>query len=97
MQIGSARTIIENVSQNKYRSKDSCTQYLKDKMLVLLTDKGKEALDSGEIVKLLDNDTVVERYRTPGAHTGALPFSYACESREYTMHYLPIIYTWFKQ
>lgn len=97
MQIGSARTIIENVSQNKDRAKDSCTQYLKEKMLVLLTDKGKEALDSGEIVKLLDNDAVVERYRTPGAHTGALPFSYACESREYTMHYLPIIYTWFKQ
>lgn len=97
MQIGSARTIIENVSQNKDRSKDSCTQYLKDKMLVLLTDKGKDALESGEVVKLLDKDAVVDLYRVPGAHTGALPYSVACESREYTMHYLPIIYTWFKQ
>ncbi len=45
--------------------------------------------------EIIDDSTLL-KYRVPGAHTGLLPYSVACEARNYVRGYLPIIETWFK-
>ena len=61
----------------------------------LLTDDGKQALHSKEMLDVISN-AMLEKYRVPGAHTGYLPFSTACEAKEYVDKSLNKVVTWFK-
>ena len=53
------------------------------------------ALQNREMLDIIGN-AVIEKYRVPGAHTGFLPYSTACESKEYVRINLQKVITWFK-
>ena len=40
------------------------------------------------MMKIIDG-AVLNKYRTPGAHSGALPYSVACEAKEYVKKQYP--------
>lgn len=92
IEIGVARTLLENIIN---RNNDYCAQYLEGKILPLLTTTGVVAFKNYILTAVLD-DSQVTKYRIPGAHTGILPYSVACESRKYLLDKLPDVVSWFK-
>jgi hypothetical protein len=86
--------LLYHIKSGNKKSSNAFDEYLLCKLSSLLTDKGKTALQSNEIMDIIDNLTL-QRFRVPGAHTGFLPFSVAEESKQYVEEKLPIIETWF--
>ena len=72
---------------------DKTAAFLFNKVITLLTDKGKTALLSGEMRTLISREKR-ERYRNPPAHTRYLPYSVACECREFVLESLSKLTEW---
>ena len=85
IQLGSVRTLLNSIV--KVKSSNSFGNELKDKTEKLLSDEGKEALGSGKIEEIINNN-ILNKYRIPGAHTGYIPYSKACEARKYVLESL---------
>ncbi len=92
IEIGVARTLLKNIVN---WNNDYCAQYLEGKIVPLLTTTGVVAFKNYILTAVLD-DSQVTKYRIPGAHTGILPYSVACESRKYLLDKLPDVVSWFK-
>ena len=93
-EIGAVRTLLGHIVGWKTQN-DSCAEYLLPLINELLTEEGKLALQRKEMLDVISN-AVLEKYRIPGAHTGFLPFSTACEAKEYVTENLNKVVTWFK-
>lgn len=93
-EIGAIRTFLGHIIGWKTQN-DPCAEYLRPMVEDLLTDDGKRALKNKEILNVI-NEAVLEKYRVPGAHTGFLPYSTACESKEYVSANLEKVVTWYK-
>lgn len=85
IQLGSVRSLLNSIV--KVKSSNSFGNELKDKIEKLLSEEGKEALRDGKIEKIIDNN-ILNEYRIPGAHTGYIPYSKACEARKYVLESL---------
>lgn len=83
--------IVENDAL--YNIGDKTAEFLSNKVITLLTDKGKTALLSGEMRTLISREKR-ERYRNPPAHTRYLPYSVACECREFVIESLSKLSEW---
>lgn len=93
-EIGAIRTLLGHIIGWKTQN-DPCAEYLKPLAEDLLTDDGKRALQSKEMLDVIGN-AMLDKYRVPGAHTGFLPYSTACESKEYVTTNLQKVVTWYK-
>lgn len=91
--LGAIRTLLAHVINRKTRD-ESCAKYLQSLLNGILTEKGKEALSSREMLNTLD-DSILNEFRVPGAHTGFRLYEVACESRKYVLDKLPEIVFWF--
>ena len=80
-------------SNTSYNIGDKTAEFLFNKVITLLTDKGKTALLSGEMRTLISREKR-ERYRNPPAHTRYLPYSVACECREFVIESLSKLSEW---
>ena len=92
LELGTLGILLEHIVDNK--SHDKYAKELDNYILPLLTGEGKEALHNRKMIEIIES-RYLEKYRNPGAHTGYVPFSVACESREYVLEKLPIILSWF--
>lgn len=92
-EIGAVRTLLGHIV-GYYTKDDPCAVYLKPLVESLLTEDGKKALQSKEMLDVIGN-AVLEKYRVPGAHTGFLPYSTACESKDYVKANLQKVISWF--
>lgn len=93
-EIGAVRTLLGHTIGWKTKN-DSCAEYLRPRIEELLTDDGKQALWSKDMLDVISNE-VLEKFRVPGAHTGFLSFSKAREAKEYVTENLNRMVTWFK-
>ena len=93
-EIGAVRTMLAHIIGRETQN-DPCAVYIKPIIDQLLTVEGKNALQNREMLDVIGN-AVIEKYRVPGAHTGFLPYSTACESKEYVRTNLQKVITWFK-
>lgn len=89
--LGTIRVLLYKII--KYKD-DEIGCYLFKAINKLLTSKGKENLKSEKMMRIINYD-VLRNYRNPGAHTGYLPFSEACNVRKYVYKNLLIIEDWF--
>lgn len=94
IEVGAVRTLLAH-TVGRYYENEECAKYLLERVCEFLTDEGREALRNKTMLNIIQN-TTLEEYRNPGAHTGFLPYSVACECREYVLAKLPLIVTWFK-
>lgn len=85
IQLGSVRTLLNSIV--KVKSSNFFGNELKDKIEKLLSEEGKKALRDGKIEKIIDRN-ILNEYRIPGAHTGYIPYSKACEARKYVLESL---------
>lgn len=92
-EIGAVRTLLGHIV-DYYTKDDPCAVYLKPLVESLLTEDGKKALQSKEMLDVIGN-AVLKKYRVPGAHTGFLPYSTACESKDYVKANLQKVISWF--
>ena len=93
IEVGAVRTLLGHVI-GYYTKDDPCAQYLRPIIDTLLTEDGKQALQNRAMLDVIGAN-ILERYRTPGAHTGYMPFSAACEAIEYVQEKLPDVVSWF--
>lgn len=93
-EIGAIRTLLGHIFGWKTQN-DPCAEYLKPLAENLLTEAGKKALQSKEMLGVIGN-AVLDKYRVPGAHTEFLPYSTACESKKYVSTNLIKVVTWYK-
>lgn len=93
-EIGAIRTMLAHVNNKKMKN-DSCAIYLKSCVDKFLTVDGKRAWQNWDMINIIE-DSILKKYRIPGAHTGMLPYSVALESRKYVLDKLPDIISWFK-
>lgn len=94
LELGKIRTMLAHVVGYKTRN-DECAIYLRNCTNTFLSDDGQRALERKDMLNVI-GDEKLNMYRVPGAHTGYLPFSVACESRKYVLEMLPRILSWFK-
>ena len=85
IQLGSVRTLLNSIV--KVKSSNFFGNELKGKIEKLLSEEGKKALRDGKIEKIIDRN-ILNEYRIPGAHTGYIPYSKACEARKYVLESL---------
>lgn len=90
MEIGVIRTLIAHI----WHRTDPCAKYLLQKLELFLTQKGKDALKTERMMDVIGSVNV-NMYRNPGAHTGFVPYSKACDARDYVKAVLPEIEAWF--
>lgn len=93
IQIGAIRTLLSHLVNDSMKD-DKCADYLRQIVLKHLTDQGKQALLNNSMLDVIKASTLDE-YRTPGAHTGFLPYSAACRGVNYVCEKLPVIESWF--
>lgn len=92
-EIGKLRTLLRKLVSYRTQN-DDCAVYLRSIIDGILSQAGKNALYSKKMIDIIENNPV-EKYRIPGAHTGVVPYSIACEAKEYVLKYLPDIVDWF--
>lgn len=92
LEIGTIRILLVKIN----RSKGNVTNELYQSMLKVLTSKGQQALYSEQMIDLIGKANV-DTYRNPGAHTGYVPYSKACEAREIVLKNVELIHEWFKE
>ncbi len=95
-EIGKLRTLLAKLTGYRTQN-DDCAVYLRkiiDGMNILSQD-GRNALYSNKRMLDVVGKNPVEKYRIPGAHTGYLPYSVACEAKDYVTKNLPEIVSWF--
>ncbi|MEE3472082.1 MAG: hypothetical protein VZR24_15615 [Butyrivibrio hungatei] len=90
LEIGVIRTLLAHIL---HRS-DACARYLLPILESFFTHQGKNAFYTEQILDVVGL-TNVNMYRNPGAHTGFVTYSKACDAREYVKGILPIVETWF--
>lgn len=96
LELGSLDYFLKNIiveSDTEYNIGDVTGKYLFEKVTVLLTDKGRAALLSGEMRKIISSEKR-ERYRNPPAHTRYLPYSVAIECREFVIESIHKLSEW---
>lgn len=93
-EIGAVRTLLAHIIGYRTQN-DPCAMYIKPLIEGFLTKEGLDALQQKEMLDVI-GDAVIDKYRIPGAHTGYLPYSTACESKEYVNINLQKLVTWFK-
>ncbi len=92
-ELGKIRVFLQHIRE--FSLEDKCATYLEEQLDKLLSDEGERIFRRGEVEDVI-SDEKLNLYRIPGAHTGYLPFSVACESRKYVLEMLPRILSWFK-
>jgi len=90
LEIGVIRTLLAHI----WHKTDKCASYLLGELEKHLTQKGKDALRTEYMIDIIGK-TNVDMYRNPGAHTGFVPYSKACEAREFVKGVIPEIELWF--
>lgn len=90
MEIGIIRTLLIHI----WRGTDSCATHLLKLFEQHLTQEGKNALHSERMMDVIGSANV-NMYRNPGAHTGFVPYSRACDARGFVRTVLPEIESWF--
>jgi len=90
MEIGIIRTLLAHI----LNWGDSCAQYLLRELEKHLTQEGKNAFLTSDMINVIES-AKVDMYRNPGAHTGFVPYSEACDARKYVRAQLPKIESWF--
>ena len=73
---------------------DVCSSYIGDQLTKHLSYLGTEAFRLQRIMIIIEKSKVDE-YRNPGAHTGFLPYSKACEARQFVASALNEMQGWF--
>ena len=68
--------------------------YIRKIIYGLLSQAGQNALNSKKMLDVIGKNPV-KKYRIPGAHTGCVPYSVACEAKSYVMNSLSEVITWF--
>ena len=97
LELGTLLYLIKNIcikEASPYQIGDKTGRFIFSEVTKLLTNQGKEALNSGELADLI-SDEKRERYRNPPAHTRYLPYSIACECRVYVMSSIYKLSDWF--
>lgn len=94
IELGVVRTFLLHLVDWKTRE-DPCAKYLYPFVEKHLTEEGIQALQDQTMLDVLSRENL-ENYRVPGAHTGYLPYSKACEGVEYVQKNLPAVVSWFK-
>lgn len=90
LEIGKIRILLTKIKEKN----DTCSKELFNVMTPLLTNEGLQAFLNGDMTTLI-SQTNLDRYRNPGAHTGFVPYSGACEAREIVREKLPELEKWF--
>ena len=97
LELGPLNRFISNIiikDSSEYQVGDTTASFLYGKVSQQMTERGKEALVSGEILDII-SDTNREKYRNPPAHTRYLPFTTAYECRDFVIKSLHRISEWF--
>lgn len=90
MEIGIARTLLAHIVNRD----DSCSRLLFDCAWNNLSPAGQQALLSSRMIDVIGSEKV-DKFRNPGAHTGYVPYSVACECREYVNALISEMEGWF--
>ena len=90
MEIATIRKLLDHI----LKWGDSCEQYLRRELEKHLTPEGKNAFYTADMINVIES-AKVEKYRNPGAHTGFVPYSGACDARKFVRAELPRIESWF--
>lgn len=97
MMLGSMEYFLNSISNRA--STQECNKpvldYLKSKLVLLLTDKGIKAIENDELGDLITADTR-DRFRNPPAHAQYLHINTAVECRKYVHDCLLRIDSWIK-
>ena len=93
IEVGAVRTLLAHVIGYKTKE-DPSAIYLRSLIDNILSDVGKQALQNKTMLDVI-GENVLDRYRTPGAHTGFLPYSTACQAVDYVREKLPVVVGWF--
>lgn len=93
IEVGAVRTLLAHVIGYKTKE-DPSAIYLRSLIDNILSDAGKQALQAKTMLDVI-GENVLDRYRTPGAHTGFLPYSTACQAVDYVREKLPVVAGWF--
>jgi len=87
LELGVLDYFLKNIiieKDDSYSIGDKTAEFIFNKVIILLTDEGRKALLSGEMRKIISSEKR-EKYRNPPAHTRYLPYSVACECREFVI------------
>lgn len=93
MTLGSIRELLRKIRFSNTHL-DACAQELNRVIKLVLTPEGLTAFQLEYLEDAL-SQTDLSAYRNPGAHTGFLSFSKACEAREIVRYWLKEMGTWF--
>lgn len=90
IEIGKIRNLLLDILFNN----DACSSYFGNQLTKHLSYLGTEAFRLQRITRVIEKSKVDE-YRNPGAHTGFMPYSKACEARQFVASALSEMQGWF--